>query len=138
MEVEKLANLGKLEIEKKQKKEEMESLIEEMQTALRSTGPSKPSGNMDVEQQQALIQVINEMQAEMKQKRALIEVTLRELHEGMNTVKKLRAEGNEGKEDEKARIMVMQEEMNERKVTLVEAVQEMELLQKKYVQLMNG
>lgn len=133
-----MANLEKLEIEKKRKKEEMESLIEEMQTALRSTGPSKLSDNIDVGRQQALIQASNEMQAEMKQKRALIEATLRELHEGMKSVKELRTEANEAKEDAKARITVLQEKMIERKKALIESVQEMELLQKKYTKLVNG
>lgn len=138
MEVEKLVNLEKLEVEKRQKKEEMESLIEELQTALRSTSPSKPSDKINVERQQALTQAVNEMQADMKQKRELIETTLREIKEGMKTLKELQGKANKGKENVRPKITTMLEKMKERKKALVEAAQEMELMQKKYIKLVNG
>ncbi|MCW3994398.1 MAG: hypothetical protein NWE85_07545 [Candidatus Bathyarchaeota archaeon] len=133
-----MVKLEELEVEKKQKKEEMESLIEEMQTALRSTAPLKPSDKIDAERQQALTQAINEMQAEMKQKRALIETTLGEIKEGMKTLKELQAKAKDRKENVGPKITAMVEKLKQRKIALVDAVHNMELMQKKHAELVKG
>lgn len=141
-EEETLVDLEDLEGEKLRKKEELEGLIDELQSLLRSSRPLEPSGKIDVERQTALMQASIELQAEMKQKRVLIETTLREIQEGMEAIKELRDSLQDveslGKEELSSKVQAMQEKMIERKKALMEAVQAMELLKEKHSKLVES
>jgi len=124
------------------KKAELEGLIDELQSLLRSSEPLETSDKIDVERQKALIKATTELQAEMKEKRVLIETTLREIHEGMESIKELRDSLRDledlGKEELSSKIKAMQEKMIERKKALMEAVQAMELLKEKHSKLVES
>jgi len=137
-----LVEFKNLEREKMRKKAELEGLIDELQSLLRSSEPLETSDKIDVERQKALIKATTELQAEMKEKRVLIETTLREIHEGMESIKELRDSLRDledlGKEELSPKIKAMQEKMIERKKGLMEAVQAMELLKEKHSKLVES
>lgn len=124
--------MEELEVEKRKKEEEMESLLGELDKAVKTVestepGTGKEVGRVDDEK----IQAIKEMQTTIQEKKEMIETALKEISEGSQTIKELKAKGLAKKENV-AKIRAIQERMKERKEYLETAIKEMEGLRDKY------
>jgi len=125
-------NMGDLEAEKRKKKEEMESLLGELDKAVKTveqveSGAGKEIGRGD----EGKMQAIKEMQTVVQEKKEMIETALKGISEGNQAIKELEAKGLDKKENV-AKIREIQERVKEQKGYLETAIKEMEELREKY------
>ena len=126
--------MADLEVEKREKKEEMESLLGELDKAVKVVeGASvEPGTGKDIGREgEGKSQAIKEMQTAIQTKKELIGTALKEIKEGVQTIKELEAKGLDKKENV-AKIKEIQEQMKEQKEYLETAIKEMEELRTKY------
>lgn len=125
--------MEELEAEKRKKKEEMETLLRELDKAVKAVErvSVEPGKEKEIGREEEKIQAIKEMQTAIQEKREMIETALREISEGSQTIKELEAKGLDKKENV-AKIKEIQERMKERKGYLETAIKEMEGLKEKY------
>ena len=124
--------MEELEAEKSKKKEEMETLLGELDKAVKTVESVAPETGKEIgREDEEKMQAIKEMQTVVQAKKEMIETALKEISEGSQTIKKLEAKGLDKKENV-AKIREIQERMKERKEYLETAIKEMEDLREKY------
>jgi chromosome segregation ATPase len=124
--------MEELEAEKRKKKEEMETLLGELDKAVKTVESTEPGTGKEVgREDEEKVQAIKEMQTVVQEKKEMIETALKEINEGTQAIKELEAKGLAKKENV-AKIRAIQERMMERKGYLETAIKEMEGLREKY------
>lgn len=118
-----------LEVQKQQKKQEMDALVKQMQQAVHSSKQSEQI--VDTKNQEAKMQAVGEIQIEVTEKKGLIETTLKEIQQGMGKVKKLEAKVKQG-EKAKQEIDGLVINIKEKRDLLEKAIKDMEELSKGY------